>query len=97
MRALMGLMQTDAAAGDVYNIGGVEEISILDLAKRVIQATGSNSTIQLIPYEEAFQKDFEDMQRRVPSIEKIKSLIGFAPQTDLNSIIDAVVEYIKAS
>ena len=97
VQALMALMQTDAAAGEVFNIGGIEEISMSDLAKRVVQATGSSSTIQLIPYEEAFQKDFEDMQRRVPGIEKIKSLIGFEPKTDLDTIIDNVIEYAKES
>lgn len=97
VQALMALMQTDAAAGEVFNIGGIEEISMLDLAKRVIQATGSSSTIRLIPYEEAFQKDFEDMQRRVPSIEKIKSLIGFEPKSDLDAIIENVIEYAKES
>ena len=97
VQALMALMQTDAAGGEVFNIGGIEEISMLDLAKRVVQATGSSSTIRLIPYEEAFQKDFEDMQRRVPSIEKIKSLIGFDPKTDLDTIIENVIEYAKES
>ncbi|HIJ56863.1 MAG TPA: NAD-dependent epimerase/dehydratase family protein [Deltaproteobacteria bacterium] len=95
VQALMGLMQADAAGGEVFNIGGIEEISILDLAQRVVQATGSSSTIRLIPYEEAFEKDFEDMQRRVPSIEKIKSLIGFEPKTDLDAIIENVIEYAK--
>ena len=97
VQALMALMQTDAAGGEVFNIGGIEEISMLDLAKRVVLATGSSSTIRLIPYEEAFQKDFEDMQRRVPSIEKIKSLIGFDPKTDLDTIIENVIEYAKES
>lgn len=95
VKALMALMDTDAAAGEVFNIGGIEEISMLDLAKRVVEATGSHSTIQLIPYDEAFQKDFEDMQRRVPSIEKIKSLIGFEPKTGLDTIINHVIEYAK--
>ncbi len=97
VQALMALMQTDAAGGEVFNIGGIEEISMLDLAKRVVLATGSSSTIRLIPYEEAFQKDFEDMQRRVPSIEKIKSLIGFEPKTDLDTIIENVIKYAKES
>ena len=97
VQALMALMQTDAAAGEVFNIGGTEEISMLDLAKRVVRATGSSSTIRLIPYEEVFQIDFEDMQRRVPSIEKIKSLIGFEPKTDLDTIIENVIKYAKES
>ena len=93
--ALMALMKTDAAAGEVFNIGGIEEIPILNLAKRVIKATGSSSTIQLIPYEEAFQEDFEDMQRRVPSIEKIRQVIGFEPKTDLDAILRYVIEAVN--
>ena len=95
VHALMGLMGTEAAAGEVFNIGGIEEISILELAERVIAETGSASTIRLIPYEEAFEKDFEDMQRRVPSIEKIKALIGFEPQTGLDRILQAVIRTMK--
>jgi UDP-glucose 4-epimerase len=96
VEGLMGLMQNDAAAGEVFNIGGIEEISILNLAERVIQKTKSASEIRLIPYEEAFEKDFEDMQRRVPCIEKIKSLIGFEPKTHLESILQSVIEAQKA-
>ena len=94
--ALMSLMESEAAAGEVFNVGGTEEISIMDLAKRVIETTGSESKIELIPYEEAFLKDFEDMQRRVPSIEKIKNLIGFKPKTNLNTIIKRVVDSRKS-
>jgi len=93
--ALMGLMQTDAAAGEVFNIGGTEEISIIDLAGRVVEAAGTGSRIELIPYEAAFGKDFEDMQRRVPSIEKIKRLIGFEPETGLSMILTHVIDYMK--
>lgn len=95
VEALMELMKTDAAAGEVFNIGGVEEISILELAKRVIQIAGSSSAIHLVPYEEAFQKDFEDMQRRVPSIEKIRHLIGFTPDTNLETILRNVIDSVK--
>ena len=93
--ALMGLMAHEKAAGEVYNVGGIEEITIFDLAQKIIDATGSASTIQLIPYEEAFEKDFEDMQRRVPSIEKINKLINFEPETRLDEIIQHVVDYMK--
>ena len=65
--ALIKLMESDQAIGEVINVGGLEEISMLDLAQKIIDMTGSTSTIQLIPYAEAFGKDFEDMQRRVPS------------------------------
>jgi UDP-glucose 4-epimerase len=96
VRALMGLMQTDKAAGEAFNIGGIEEISSLHLAERVIQKTGSASPIHMIPYEEAFEKDFEDMQRRVPSIEKIKTLIGFEPETGLDEILQSVIRTLWA-
>lgn len=95
VQALMSLMENDDAVGEVFNVGGTEEISILDLAKKIINATGSKSAIELIPYEKAFEKDFEDMQRRVPSIEKIKNLIGFVPKTDLDTILKHVITYMK--
>lgn len=94
--ALMALMETKAAAGEVFNVGGTEEVSIIELAKKVIEATGSKSNIELIPYEKAFLKDFEDMQRRVPSIEKIKRLVGFEPKTNLNNIIKRVIDSRKS-
>jgi UDP-glucose 4-epimerase len=92
--ALMALMMHEDAVGEVFNVGGTEEITIIDLAKKIIAATGSASTIELIPYEKAFEKDFEDMQRRVPSIEKIKNLIGFEPKTSLDNIIRHVIDDI---
>ncbi len=95
VQALMSLMENDDAVGEVFNVGGTGEISILDLAQKIINATGSKSAIELIPYEEAFEKDFEDMQRRVPSIEKIKNLIGFVPKTDLDTILKHVITYMK--
>jgi len=94
--ALMKLMESDQSTGEVINVGGVEEISILDLAQKIIQMTESSSTIQLIPYDEAFGKDFEDMQRRVPSTEKLAQLTGFAPGKTLDFILSKVVEYIKS-
>ncbi len=95
VRALMALMACDDAFGQVFNVGGLEEITIRDLAKKIIAAAGSRSEIQLIPYEEAFMKDFEDMQRRVPSIEKINRYVGFEPATDLDAILQHVIEYIR--
>jgi UDP-glucose 4-epimerase len=90
--ALMGLMASEDANGEVYNIGGTEEISIHELAQRVIEISSSKSTIQHIPYEEAFEKDFEDMQRRVPSIKKINDAIGFQPKTGLDDILKRVIQ-----
>ncbi len=93
--AFMRLVENSGAFGQVFNIGGIEEISILNLAKRIILASGSSSEIKLIPYDVAFGKDFEDMQRRVPSIEKINQLIGFNPQTFLDTILSEVIEYMR--
>lgn len=95
VEALMGLMMHERAVGEVFNVGGTEEISIIDLAKIIIERTGSSSPIEQIPYEEAFEKDFEDMQRRVPGIDKIRNLIGFEPKTTLDEIIDRVIDYMN--
>ena len=93
--ALTGLIDSDEAVGEVFNVGGTEEISIFDLAKKIIKVTESKSKIEFIPYDQAFGEDFEDMQRRVPSIEKIKKLTGFEPKTNLNEILEQVVDYIR--
>jgi len=93
--ALMGLMDNEKAYGEVFNVGGKKEVTILDLAEAIIQKTGSSSAVQLIPYDEAFEKDFEDMQRRVPGIEKIKRVTGFEPRTDFDAILQKVIDYIK--
>ncbi len=93
--ALMKLIENEGAFGQVFNIGGIEEISMLDLAKRIIAATGSTSEIKLIPYDEAFGKDFEDMQRRVPGVQKIYDLIGFDPQTALDAILNRIINHLR--
>lgn len=92
--ALMGLMDGGAATtGEVFNIGGTEEIAIIALARRIIREADSASEIELIPYEQAYEKDFEDMQRRVPSIDKIRDAIGFVPRTPLEAIIRHVIRF----
>jgi nucleoside-diphosphate-sugar epimerase len=93
--AFMRLVENEAAFGQVFNIGGTEEISILALAERIISACGSSSEIQFIPYDQAFGKDFEDMQRRVPGIDKIRDLIDFDPQTQLDAILTKVISYMR--
>ncbi len=95
VKAFMGLIENDGSFGQVFNIGGTEEISILDLAKKIVEITGSNSKIELIPYEVAYEADFEDMERRVPSIEKVTRLIGFEPNENLDDIIREIVGYMK--
>ena len=90
--AFMRMAENESSFGQVYNIGGLEEVSILELAQRIISLCNSGSKIQMIPYDKAFGKDFEDMQRRVPGIEKIKSLIGFSPKIDLDA---RVINYMR--
>lgn len=85
------LMNTAGAEGDVFNIGGTQEVSILDLAHRVKKTTGSSSPIHFVPYEEAYAEGFEDMARRVPSVEKLKTAIGFAPERTLDMILEDVI------
>jgi UDP-glucose 4-epimerase len=92
---LIQLIEHPDGFGEVFNIGGTEEISILNLAERIIAATGSASTIEIVPYDKAFGKDFEDMQRRVPSVEKIQRLVGFDPKTSLDAILSNVVNFMR--
>ncbi len=89
---IMKLIDTPEAYGEVVNIGGVEEVTIKELAQRVIDKVNSKSEIKFVPYDEVYSDDFEDMPRRVPSTEKLKSLIGFAPQKELDEILDDIIE-----
>jgi len=93
--AFRALMQKESAYGEVFNIGGTREISIQDLAEQIILMTGSSSTIQYIPYEKAFEKDFEDMQRRVPGIEKIQKVTGFEPKTGLEEMLREIIDFTR--
>ena len=91
--ALVGLLDAPEAVGDGFNVGAGEEISILDLADLIIERTGSASTIELVPYDKAYESGFEDMQRRVPDTTKINRLIGWAPRLSLDDILtDAINE-----
>jgi len=96
IKAAMKLIDSPSAVGEIFNIGGIEEISIADLAKKVIAATGSSSEIRYIPYDEAYEEGFEDMPRRVPDISKLQEYIDYKPETDLDGIIHKVVDYLKA-
>lgn len=93
--ALKHLIKEKDAVGQIFNIGGIEEISIFDLAKRIIANCESSSEIRFVPYETAFGENFEDIQRRVPGTEKIKSLIGFDPQTPLDVILNKVINCMR--
>ncbi len=93
IQAFLSLTDNGEAFGEVYNIGGIEEITILNLAQKILKNTNSTSPIKLLPYENVFEADFEDMQRRVPGIDKIKKLTGWEPKTNLDSILNHVVNY----
>ncbi len=95
VNALILLMACDKAIGEVVNIGGQEEIAIKDLAGLIKRLCNSSSEIALIPYDNAYGKDFEDMMRRVPSLEKLESLIGFSPNTPLDETLRATIEYFR--
>jgi UDP-glucose 4-epimerase len=93
VRALFGLMTEESAYGNVFNVGATSEISILDLARRIIELTGSGSDISMIPYDEAYGEGFEDMYRRVPDIAKVQALIGWTPTRALDDIVEDVVAH----
>ena len=87
VRALLLVMDSDKAIGQVFNVGNNQQISIVELAKKVIEITNSSSRIEKIAYEDAYPDGFEDMQRRVPDISKIKSVLGWSPEIGLDQII----------
>ena len=88
--AVLKIADNEKTIGEVYNIGGEGEITIMQLAERIIARTTSKSEIKTIPYNQAYTAGFEDMQRRVPSTEKLRTTINWLPQRDLNTIIDDV-------
>ena len=90
VRAVLTLADTDSTIGDYFNVGGTGETTIKELAEKIIERTNSKSTIKFIPYTDAYPAGFEDMQRRVPDITKIKNTIGWQPTHTLDSIIDSV-------
>lgn len=92
VRAVLSLTDLDSTIGDYFNVGGVGETTIKELAEKVIECTNSQSAIKFIPYTEAYPAGFEDMQRRVPDITKIKNAIGWSPTQTLDSIIDSVAK-----
>jgi len=95
VEAIVRLVETDRAVGEVVNIGSNEEITIEDLARAVKSRTKSESPITYIPYEQAYEPGFEDMPRRVPSLEKLERLTNFRPATPLSQIIDRVAAHLR--
>jgi UDP-glucose 4-epimerase len=96
VEAVLGLLDDPRAEGEVFNVGSTEEVSIRDLAERVIRISGSSSGIRYVPYEEAYADGFEDMRRRVPDISRIGSLTGWSPKRTLDEIIAEMVELGRA-
>jgi len=94
IEAILRLTATDRAVGEVVNIGSSEEITIEGLARRVKEQMKSDSPIAYIPYDQAYEPGFEDMPRRVPSLEKLERLSGFRPATPLAEIIDRVAAHL---
>jgi UDP-glucose 4-epimerase len=95
VRAVIALAAEPQAVGEIYNVGSEEEITIGDLARRVVTRARSASPIVTVPYDEAYEKGFEDMQRRVPSIEKIRAAIGWQPTIPLDRTLDEVIAYFR--
>ena len=96
VEAITRLVATESAVGQVVNIGNTEEVTIECLAQMVKQRTHSSSPIVYIPYDQAYEPGFEDMLRRVPSIEKLEDLTGFRPKTALPEIIDPVIAFFQS-
>jgi UDP-glucose 4-epimerase len=95
VEGLVALAENPEAAGQVFNVGSDFEITIEDLARKIKEMTGSPSEIKYIPYEDAYEKGFEDMSRRLPDISKIQRLTGYQPQASLEEILKEVIEYHK--
>jgi UDP-glucose 4-epimerase len=92
VRAIITLASDKKMIGEVFNIGGLGEISILNLAKLIIERTGSKSDIDFISYDDAYAVGYEDMARRVPDINKLTSFTGWAPKLDIKTIIDDTIK-----
>jgi len=95
VNGILACVQSDRTVGEIFNLGSTEEITINTLAKKVVAASGSHSPIQHIPYEQAYEKGFEDMERRVPDTRKAAESFGYAVTRSLDDIILSVVEYMR--
>ena len=97
IKAVLTLAETDSTIGDYFNVGGIGETTIKELATKIINQTNSSSQIKYIPYSDAYPAGFEDMQRRVPDITKISKTINWQPKHTLESIIDSVAQHLKTN
>jgi len=95
VKAIMALAVEPSAVGEVFNIGNPESISIIDLARRIKKFTASKSKIELVPYEKAYEKGFEDMRHRKPDITKIKRCIRFSPKISLDELLNRTIKHFK--
>src|SRR5579864_2253733 len=95
VEAVLRLVEREQAVGEVINVGSNQEVTIEMLAHVVKQRTGSSSAVTYVPYDRAYEPGFEDMNRRVPSLEKLEVLIGFRPTTSLEKIVDRVIAYFQ--
>jgi len=94
---LVALAEAERAVGEVYNVGNDrEEVTILDLARRVKERTGTRSEIVLVPYDQAYEEGFEDMMRRVPDLSKLRALTAYEPRVHLDEILDRVIAYFTS-
>jgi UDP-glucose 4-epimerase len=94
---LLKLADHPGAVGEVFNIGNDrEEVTIRDLARRVKERTGSKSEIVMVPYDQAYEEGFEDMNRRVPDLSKVRGLTGYEPKVHLDEILDRVIDYFTS-
>ena len=94
---LITLALEERAVGQVFNVGNDrEEVTILDLARRVKESTGGRSAIELVPYDKAYEEGFEDMPRRVPDLSKLRALTGYEPKVALDEILERVVHYFTS-
>jgi len=94
---VLAVIDSNATLGEVFNIGNDDEITIEDLAREVIEQLGSKSVIEKVLYEKAYAPGFEDMQRRIPDVSKIKRTVGWSPKRDLTEIISDIAEFLKHS
>ena len=95
VKAVLAIVDIDSTIGDYFNVGGVGETTIKELATKIIERTGSQSKLVYVPFTEAYGVGFEDMQRRVPDISKVKAKLGWSPTHTLDSIIDSVAQHLK--
>jgi UDP-glucose 4-epimerase len=97
IRALVALMDDPRTSGEIYNVGSQERIRIIDLARRVIEATGSSSDIEFVPYDRVYGQGVEDMFHRIPALEKVAEAIGWAPERTLEEILADVIAFTRTS